>query len=55
MDKARVKAEAIENARGDKEIAWNDDDTSFDLQLEKFGVDTNALTTTLIPERRFCC
>ena len=53
MDKARVKAEATENASGDREIAWNDDDTSFDLQLEKFGVDTNALTTTLILKRRY--
>ena len=55
IDEARVKAEAMENASGDREIAWNDDDTSFDLQLEKFGVDTDALTTTLIPKRRFFC
>ena len=38
-----------------KEITWNDDNTSFDLQLEKFGVDTNALATTLIPKRWSCC
>ena len=36
MDEARVKTEATENASGDREIAWNDDDTSFDLQLEIF-------------------
>ena len=43
------------NASDDRVVAWNDNDTAFDLKLEKFGIDTDALTNPLIPKRRFCC
>ena len=55
VEEARVMAESMENATGRTEIAWTDDDTTFDLQLEKFGIDTIALSTIVIPKRRFCC
>ena len=53
VDEARVMAESMENATGRTEIAWTDDDTTFDLQLEKFGINTIALSTIVIPKRRF--
>ena len=55
VEEARVMAESMENATGRTEIAWTDNDTSFDFQLEKFGIDTFALSTIVIPKRRFCC
>ena len=55
VEEARVMAESMKNATGHREIAWTDDDTSFDLQLEKFGVNTIALSIIVIPKRRFCC
>ena len=50
-----MKGEATENASSDRVITWNDNDTSFDLQFEKFCVNANVLATTLIPKRLFCC
>ena len=55
VDEARVMAESMENATGHRVIAWTDNDTAFDLQLEKFGIDTIALSTIVIPKKRFCC
>ena len=55
VDEVRVMAESMENATGHRVIAWTDNDTTFDLQLEKFGIETIALSTIVIPKRRFCC
>ena len=34
VEEARVNAAAMKNTSSDRVVAWNDDDTTFDLQLE---------------------
>ena len=54
LDKSKVRRNNLENLN-DACAAWGDEDEKFNLGLEKFGVDIDALNMPAVPKRYFRC
>ena len=55
VEEARIKTVALEDAIDNRQIEWGEDDESFNLDLEKFGIDTTELSKPVVPKRKFLC